>query len=204
MGKFHDLIPEEGGWKTLRRENLYDGPHIQVEAIVRQTPSRPEGVPWTVIHRRAACVIAPLTAEGGLILIRQERVPVCRELWEFPAGQVDRWDGPDTLRETALRELTEETGYRLAEGGELRAMGHFFPSSGVMDECSFLFLASPVVPAPHGATPEESEAITACRTFTPAQLRTMIAEGEIVDANTLAAYARLAALGWLPPPGENS
>ncbi len=202
MGQFHHLIEEGEGWRTIRRETLYDGEHVRVEAIVRETPSRPEGVHWTVIHRKAACVIAPLTAKGEFILIRQERVPICRELWEFPAGQVDQWDGDGpcetVVRETALRELSEETGHRLADGGELLPMGHFFPSSGVMDECSFLFLARPVVPEEAGARPEASEAITACRTFTPAQLREMIAAGEIVDANTVAAYSRMSALGWLP------
>jgi len=66
-----------------------------------------------------------------------------------------------------------------------------------MDEHNYLFAARPVVPSPHGTAHEASEAIGECRAFTPAQLRAMIASGEICDANTLAAYARMTALGLL-------
>jgi len=143
--------------------------------------------------------VAPITANGNFLLIRQERLPVRATLWELPAGQIDTaaGDDPKLLRETALRELREESGHRLAPGGELVSLGHFFPSAGIMDEVTHLFVARPVVPDPRGTAFDPNEAITECREFTPAQFRAMVAGGEIRDANTLAMFARMAAAGML-------
>ena len=46
-----------------------------------------------------------------------------------------------------------------------------------------------------GASADENEGITACQEFTPAKFRRMVAENEIVNANTLSLYARLCARG---------
>ncbi len=196
--RFHDFIQDTDGWKTLEATQAYSNPYVEVYRLKVRTPTRPEAT-WTLVHRKAACVVAPITAEGNFLLVRQERIPIRATIWEFPAGQIDTGGGhgADILRETALRELREESGHELAPGGELIPLGHFFPSAGVMDEHSHLFAARPVVPSPRGAQPDEHEAITECRAFTPAEFRAMIASGEIRDANTLAAFARMCALGIL-------
>ena len=31
-----------------------------------------------------------MTAEGNFVLIRQERIPIRKAIWEMPAGQVDQ------------------------------------------------------------------------------------------------------------------
>ena len=74
-------------------------------------------------------------------------------------------------------------------------LGHFFPSAGFTDEHSHLLLARPVVPSALGHLHDEHEAITGCCAFSREELRGMIASGQICDANTLAAFARLVALG---------
>ena len=76
-------------------------------------------------------------------------------------------------------------------------LGLFFSSPGVMDEHTYLFVARPVVPSPNGTEHEVTEAIAECRAFTPAELRQMVASGEIRDANSLAAFARMVATGIL-------
>jgi ADP-ribose pyrophosphatase len=138
-----------------------------------------------------------MTDEGKLVLVRQERVPIRATIWEFPAGQIDDHEEPDAIRTTGLRELREEAGYELAPGGAVESLGHFFPSSGFTDEHSHLLLARPVVPSPQGNELDAHEAITECRAFSAEELRTMIASGEVRDANTLAAFARMVAIGAL-------
>ena len=138
-----------------------------------------------------------MTEDGRLLLVRQERVPIRATIWEFPAGQIDDHAEPEAIRATALRELREEAGYELANDGELVPMGYFFPSAGFTDEHSHLFLARPVIAHPQGTEHDASEAITECRGFTPVEIRQMIASGEIRDANTLSAFARLTAMGLL-------
>jgi ADP-ribose pyrophosphatase len=197
--RFQSFIRDGAGWETLDSDLKYANPHVQVYESVIRTPSRPDGAPWTVVHRKGAAVIAPMTADGRLLLIRQERLPVRAVLWEFPAGQIDSAGEANetTIRATALRELKEETGYELGPGGELIPMGLFFSSPGFTDEHGHLFLARGVVPSAAGSSHDEAEAIQECRAFTVAEVRRMIAENEIRDANTLSTFARMCVLGFL-------
>jgi ADP-ribose pyrophosphatase len=134
-----------------------------------------------------------------LILIRQERIPIRAAIWEVPAGQIDDSSGTDDaeIAAVALRELREETGFGLAEGGELIPLGDYFTSPGFTDEQGYFFLARPVRECAEGHSRDESESILECRAFSPEELREMIASNEIRDANTLAICARLLSRGLL-------
>ena len=192
---FHNFIRDEDGWRTQANETLFANPYLSVQRVTVTSPTRSTPFTWTVTHRTAAVVVVPVTAAGEFLLVRQERVSIRATIWEFPAGQIDDHAEPDAIRTTGLRELREESGHELAPGGELISLGHFFPSAGFTDEHSHLLLARPVVPSPLGHDHDESEAITECRAFPPAEFRAMIARGEIRDANTLSAFARMVALG---------
>ena len=187
------------GWETLSEEPHYSGAHLSVATYHVRTPSRPDGQRWTVAHRKAAVIIAPMTADGCLVLIRQERIPIRSTIWEVPGGQIDDTEELDSAaREAvAVRELREETGYELASGGDLVPLGLFFSSPGFTDEHGYFFLARPVQAGAAGHAHEESESILDCRAFSPGELRDMITSGEICDANTLGICARLVARGFL-------
>jgi ADP-ribose pyrophosphatase len=202
--RFHDFIQDKDGWNTLEDWEAWANPYASAHLVKVQTPTREEGEVWTVLHRKGACVIVPMTADGNLLLVKQERIPIRATIWEFPAGQIDvtGCHDPQTIREAALRELREESGQMLAPEGDLIPLGHYFSSPGIMDEYCHLFLAKPVVPSPEGASYDDGEAILECRAFTPGEVRSMIACNEIRDANTLVAYARLCALGYCQPTGE--
>ncbi|MGZ8901884.1 MAG: NUDIX hydrolase [Limisphaerales bacterium] len=193
---FHDFIRDEGDWNTITRRVEFASPHLEVHHLVLSSPARREPFHWTVCHRKGAVVVVPMTAALEFVLVRQERVPIRATIWEFPAGQIDEKSEHDeaAIRATGLRELREESGYELEAGGEVISLGYFFPSAGFTDEHSHLLLARPVVVSPLGHAPDASEAITECRAFPKGELRSMIASGEIRDANTLAAFARLVAL----------
>ena len=131
-------------------------------------------------------------------MIRQERIPIRATIWEVPAGQIDdESDGPEDISAVALRELREETGFELEEGGDLIPLGDYFTSPGFTDERGYFFLASPVGECAAGHSRDESESILDCRAFTAEEVRSMIASNEIRDANTLAICARLLARGLL-------
>jgi len=198
MEDFHRFIQNGDGWNIVASEQQFANPYLQVFRATVTSPTRSEPFTWTVVHRKGAVVVAPMTADGKFVLVRQERVPIRATIWEFPAGQIDDQEEPDAIQATGLRELTEEAGYELAPGGEVISLGHFFPSSGFTDEHSHLVLARPVVPAAGGAKPDAAEYITDCRAFSPDEFRAMIASGEIRDSNTLCAFARMVAMGLLP------
>ena len=198
MDNFHRFIQNSEGWSVVEGELQFANPYVEVHRATVTSPTRPEPFTWTVVHRKGAVVVAPMTADGRFILVRQERVPIRATIWEFPAGQIDDTADPDAIRATGLRELTEEAGYELAPGGEVISLGHYFPSCGFTDEHSHLVLARPVVPAAGGAKPDAAESITECRAFSADEFRAMIASGEIRDANTLSAFARMVAMGLMP------
>ncbi len=185
-------------WEKSIEQTHYSDPHLTVATWKARTPASARERSWTVVSRKPAVVIAPMTADGRLVLIRQERIPVQTALWEVPAGQIDLSDGTaETAEAVALRELREETGYELAEGGNLVPLGHFFSSPGFTDECEYLFLARPVRKSAAGAAHEESESILECASFTAREIGEMIAQNKIRDANTLGVCAKLVALGYL-------
>lgn len=199
----HFLTRDVPPWRTLEITPRWSNAWVSATTHRVATPTRPEGVEWTVVHRKAAVVIAPFLADGRALLVRQERIPVRASLWEFPAGQIElpdegRPDAEDEalLLATAARELREEAGHALAPGGRWERLGYFFTSAAFTDEHSHLVAATLVEPHAEGHAPEADEAITECRAFTPEELRTMIAAGEIRDANSLAMFARLTASGW--------
>ena len=155
-----------------------------------------------------------MTRDGRIVLIRQERIPIRRAIWEMPSGQIDNTVAggglsavalakaddpgrPETMEQVALRELREEAGYELAKDGELVPLGHYFSSPGFTDERGYFFLARPVQPCKEGPARDEGESILDCREFSVEEIRRMIAENEIRDANTLGICATLAARGVL-------
>ena len=189
---------KENGWETISSEQHFANAHLEVATVQVRTPTRSKARTWTIVHRKAAVIIAPMTHDGKILLIRQERVPIRAAIWEMPAGQIDSRDADeDEIKKVALRELREETGYQLAPDGELISLGHYFSSPGFTDEHGYLFLARPVERCAEGDAQDETESILDCREFSIPEIRRMIDENEIRDANTLGICARLAARGLL-------
>ena len=188
------------GWETISSDRHFGNAHLEVVTDYVRTPTRVIPRAWTVVHRKAAVIIAPMTRAGKIILIRQERVPIRSAIWEMPSGQIDKVLEPDQkeIKAVALSELREEAGYELAKGGELIALGHYFSSPGFTDEHGYFFLARPVEPCADYVR-DETEAIVDCREFSIEELRRMITMNEIRDANTLSMWARLVAGGFLSP-----
>lgn len=196
-----NLVRDHEGWETISSVTHFSTPHLTVVTDEVKSPMRGESCKWSVIHRKPAVVIAPLTKEGRFVLIREERIPIRAALWSMPAGQIDESLEPTdaVVRQVARRELREETGYELFDGEELISLGHYFTSPGFTDEVCYLFLARPVRPSAGGAKHDATEAISDCREFSADVVRHMISDGQIRDANTLSVWARLIASGEIFP-----
>ena len=87
---------------------------------------------WEGLHRKnnaeAVMIIAKMKPSERYIIIRQFRPPTNSYLLEFPAGLVDRGE---TLDQTAIRELSEETGYV----GEVEKISpRLYSSPGILSE----------------------------------------------------------------------
>ncbi len=204
----------EVGWQVVSTEARFENAHLKVVDVEMLTPAHRVPRPWTIVQRKAAVVIAPMTRDGKLILIRQERLPISEAIWEMPAGQIDDAVAEDSdsnetpphpvIAAVALRELREETGFELAEDGELIPLGHFFSSPGFTDERGYFFLARPVESNAAGHIHDSSESILDCRSFSFYEISRMIRENEIRDANTLSICARLIASGYVTLDARSS
>jgi ADP-ribose pyrophosphatase len=187
-----------GNWKTISSERHFADRNLEVVTDLVQTPARPDPRPWTIVHRKPAVVIAPMTRNGKIILIHQERIPIGQAIWEMPSGQIDDPDADENeIKHTALREVREETGYELGSNGELISLGYYFSSPGFTNERGYFFFARPVQSCAEGPDRDEGESILDCRGFTSEEICRMIADNEIRDANSLGICATLAARGLL-------
>jgi 8-oxo-dGDP phosphatase len=134
-----DLV---GSWPVVGREQIADGKVVHVR---RDTVRMPDGqeVGREVIEHPGAVGIVAMDEAGQVLLIRQYRHPVARQLWEIPAGLRDV-DGEPPLV-TARRELLEEAGYLAADW---QVLADFFTSPGITSERLRVYLARGLVRVP--------------------------------------------------------
>ncbi len=88
-----------------------------------------------VIRHPGAAAIVPLTARGGILLIRQFRYALDQDIWEIPAGTLNPGESP---LDCARRELEEEAG---VSAGDWSSLGEIAPLPGYSDEIIHLFVA---------------------------------------------------------------
>jgi 8-oxo-dGTP pyrophosphatase MutT (NUDIX family) len=122
-------------WPVARSAELCRAAIVTVRADQVQMPDGSVVSREVVQHPGAVAVLALDEAER-VLLIRQYRHPVGRQLWELPAGLRDVAGEPP--RVTAERELLEEAGYR---AGDWRVLVDFFTSPGISTERLRVYLA---------------------------------------------------------------
>ncbi len=92
---------------TIASKVIYDGKIIKVRVDEVRLSGGTKANREIVEHPGAVAIVA-LTKDLEVILVKQYRKPVEKELLEIPAGKLD--PGEDPLA-CAKRELLEETGY---------------------------------------------------------------------------------------------
>ena len=130
-----------------------------------------------VVVHPGAVVILPILADGRIVLIRNYRYTVERELWELPAGTREPDESPE---ETARRELEEETGYH-AES--VQPLVTFYTSPGVLTERMHAFVATGLVHVGQKLMADEKIKVSP---IASSEARRMFVEGEFADGKTIA------------------
>lgn len=139
---------------------------------------------YGVIDKPTYALIIAVDGER-LQLVEQFRYPLGQRRWEFPQGTApDRADADPA--ELARRELREETGLL---AGRMREIGMLDVAPGMSSQRGRVFLASQLVAGPPQRELEEQDMRTGW--FSRAQFETMAADGQITDAQSLAAYLLL-------------
>lgn len=135
-----------------------------------------------IVRHPGSVVLVPMTDAGRIVLVRQYRPAIGQRVWELPAGSLKPGEDPE---KAAIRECHEETGLIPRR---VEPLGSFFPTPGYCDEEMNFYRATGLrEPAPEDAAahPDEDEDIET-RAFTVAEIRAMVAAGEIVDLKTVA------------------
>ena len=133
----------------------------------------------TIVRHAPSVVIVPVAEDGRVILIRQFRASVDRELWELPAGSMNIGESPE---EAAARECEEEIGLVPRSLERIRGL---YPAPGFCDEELIFFVATQLEPPAADSTrrPDEDEDIHP-RRFAIAEAKSMVTSGEIADLKT--------------------
>ena len=126
-------------------------------------------------HVGAVCVV-PITADGSVIMERQDRYPVDEILWEIPAGKLDS-KSEDKL-EAAKRELREETGYSAERWIDL---GFLYPTPAYSDEAIKIYIAKDLQKGEQDLDDDEFINVELIKLD---KLVDMVMAGEIADAKT--------------------
>jgi 8-oxo-dGTP pyrophosphatase MutT (NUDIX family) len=132
-----------------------------------------------VVHHPGAVSVVPLLDDGTVVLVRQYRAAVDRDLLEIPAGKRDvAGEAPEL---TAHRELAEEIGM---QAGRLEQLAEFYNSPGFCDEHSFVFLARDLESCGNSLQGVEEQHMTV-EHVALADVPGLIASGELVDAKSI-------------------
>jgi 8-oxo-dGTP pyrophosphatase MutT (NUDIX family) len=157
---------------------VFEGRVFSVDVEKLRLPDGREYQVDTVRHRPSV-VLLPMRDDAHIILIRQYRHSIRRQIWELPAGSLNPGEAAESA---AARECEEEIALVPGRIDRLRGI---FPAPGFCDEELIYFRLSDLRPPPPDSPhkPDEDEDIHA-QVFPIADAKAMAASGEIVDLKT--------------------
>lgn len=120
--------------KTIKTETIYSGRILALKVDTVEMPNKKYSKREIVEHP-GAVVILPILPDGRILLVHNYRTAVGRTMLELPAGLIERGEEP---KDTARRELEEETGYA---ADEMLFLFDAYPSAGYSNEKQQFFLA---------------------------------------------------------------
>jgi ADP-ribose pyrophosphatase len=162
--------------ETLASQLVYQGRAVRLRVDTVRASGGRETTREIVEHSDCIAVIA-VDAEDRVLLVKQFRKAVEKELLEIPAGGIDPGESPEAA---VSREMREETGYLPRR---VERLGGFYSAPGYSTEYLYLFLATDLTPSQLFA--EDTEGISLVR-VSPEQILELISSGSICDAKSVA------------------
>lgn len=163
------------------KQTIYQGRAFSVELDNYVLPNG-RGAHVAIVRHPPSVVIIPFQTDGWIVMIRQYRHALSREIWEVPAGNLEPGESPESA---AVRECEEEIGL---VPDTLERLGGFFPVPGYCDEEMIFYRVSGLKPpAPDSTRKPDDDEVIQSRAMPTAEAKAMVARGEIIDLKT--AYA---------------
>jgi ADP-ribose pyrophosphatase len=170
-------VASKPDYKLIKSDFFFRGKvfDLRVDEIEYNQSGNP-GIREVAVHPGGA-VVAAVTNDNKILLVKQFRYPLQRFLTELPAGKLDKGEDP---RECALRELKEETGYTASE---IIRLGSINTTPGFCTEELHIFFASGLKEGEHKH--EEGEVGMEILEYSLEDVENMIIKGDITDAKTI-------------------
>lgn len=127
---------KDNPWKTLSSKEIYSNPWISLQEDQIINPAGKPGIYGKVCFKSQAVGIIPVDEQGNTWLVGQYRYTLNEWSWEIPMGGSPL--GED-CKQTALRELEEETGLIAADIKQIQSV---HVSNSITDEKGYVFLAT--------------------------------------------------------------
>ena len=170
--------------KTLSSEVIFEGRVITLTNDVALLENGETAGREVVHHHGGACIL-PYFEDGTICMVRQFRYAMQQELWELPAGKLEK--GEDLFL-AAQRELEEECGLT---ADHYTSLGQFYPTVGYDTEIIYMWVATGLHKTQMHL--DDDEFLTPDRV--PLQKAyEMVMSGEIRDGKTIAGVLKLKAL----------
>ncbi len=172
-----------GGFVHDGDETMMTG---RVWTVVRASYRAPDGATFSREVVRHPGAVAVVAVDGdGVVLVRQYRGPVDRQVLEIPAGLRDRADEDPAA--AAGRELEEEAGLI---AGRLEPLVTYNTAPGFTDEEVIVYLAEDLRPVERRADGVEERFMTIERLALD-DVPAALTDGRIIDGKTLISLALL-------------
>ena len=162
--------------ETLSSQLIYDGRALKLRVDSVRLSNGRQTTREIVEHGDCIAVVV-IDENNNVLLVKQFRKPVEKELLEIPAGGVDTGEDPE---EAVSRELREEIGYMPQK---VQRLGGFYSAPGYSSEYLYLYLATDLVPSQLIA--EDTEEINVVRVPVE-EIPGLIASRRICDAKSVA------------------
>jgi len=162
--------------KTLSSRKIYSGQILNLRVDEVSLPGGHRTRREIVEHGDCVAVVA-VDAGGDVLLVKQCRKAVEKELLEIPAGCIDPGEDPVAA---VRREMQEETGYLPQK---MERLGGFYSAPGYCTEYLHLYLATELIA--NRLQAEDTESIELVRAPLN-QIPGLIASGAICDAKSIA------------------
>lgn len=173
---------DESNWIVEKKER---GPQIPLYEIEYQhvlNHRTKQQLKALILHGNDTINVIALTPDNELVMVRQLRFGISRQIVELPAGFIDHAEAPI---KAAQRELVEETGYTTDKWSYL---GYSYLNPSFLTNGVHHFLARDVHPKKSQIldTTEDIEILV----MPEKKVLQMVRDGDIQDVVTIAALAR--------------
>jgi ADP-ribose pyrophosphatase len=162
--------------ETISSQQIYSGRILKLKVDDIKLSNGDLAKREIIEHSDCVAIVA-IDNHDNVLLVKQFRKPVEKELLEIPAGCIEEGEEADS---TVRREMQEETGYRPQK---IERLGGFYSTPGFCTEYLHLYLASDLVlDKLHAEDTDEIELVSVplCR------ITELISSGTICDAKSIA------------------